>query len=79
MFEPCAKHNPGASASLHSSLAALREQRSDDARCRTSLNCFMRQLNPSRNDRRSTLVVLKHFDLLDFLTATKREKPAKRR
>jgi hypothetical protein len=27
MFEPCAKHNPGASASLHWNFATLREQR----------------------------------------------------
>jgi hypothetical protein len=32
MFEPCAKHNPSASASLHSNFATLGEQRIDDAR-----------------------------------------------
>jgi hypothetical protein len=39
----------------------------------------MRQLNPSRTDRRPMPVALKPFDLLYFLTATKRQKSAKRR
>jgi hypothetical protein len=79
MFDPCAKHNSGTSASLHSSLAALRERRIGHARCRTSDNCLMRGLNPSRTDRRSIAVALKPFALLDFSTAPKRQKPAKRR
>jgi hypothetical protein len=37
----------------------------------------MRRLNLSRADRRPMLVALKPFDLLNFLTATKRQKPAK--
>jgi hypothetical protein len=37
----------------------------------------MRRLNPSRTDRRATPIALKPFDLLDFSTATKRQKPAK--
>jgi hypothetical protein len=37
----------------------------------------MRRLNPSRTDRRSTSGALKPFDLLNFLTATERENPAK--
>jgi hypothetical protein len=60
-------------------LAALRDQRIDEARCRTSHNCLMRRLNPSPTNRRSMPVALKPFDLLDFLTATKREKLAKLR
>jgi hypothetical protein len=66
MFEPCAKHNPGASASLHWNLAALREQRIGHACCRTSDNCLMQRLNPSRTHRRSTPVAIKPFGLLDF-------------
>jgi len=31
-LEPCVKHNPGASASLHWNLATFREQRIDRAR-----------------------------------------------
>jgi hypothetical protein len=77
MFNPCAKRGSGASASLHSDLATLREQRIDHARCRTSHNYLVWRLNPSRSDRRSMQVALKPFDLLDFLTATKRQKPAK--
>jgi hypothetical protein len=79
MFEPCAKHNPGASASLHWNLAALRERRTDHAHCATSHNCLVRQLNPSRPDRRSMSIALKPLDLLDFLTVTKRQNPAKQR
>jgi hypothetical protein len=75
MFEPCAKHNPGASASLHSNFVTLREARIDRARCRTSHNCLMRRLNSSQPDRRSISVALKPFDLLNFLTATKRKNP----
>jgi hypothetical protein len=37
-------------------------------------NCLMRRSNPSRPDRRSMLVALKAFDLLDFATATQRQK-----
>jgi hypothetical protein len=37
------------------------------------------RLNPARIDRRSMPVALKPFDLLNFLTAAKRQKPAKRR
>jgi hypothetical protein len=66
MFEPCAKHNPGASASLHSNLTTLREQRIGHAGCRTLHNFFMRQLNPSRIDRRSMPVASKRLDLLVF-------------
>jgi hypothetical protein len=66
MFEPCAKHNPGASGSLHSNLATLRERRIDHAHCGNSHNCFMRRLNPSRTDRRAMLVALKPFGLLVF-------------
>jgi hypothetical protein len=33
MFDPCAKHNPAASASLRWNLPTLREQRIDRARC----------------------------------------------
>src|SRR5882757_4373528 len=66
MFEPCAKRSPGASASLHSNLATLREQRIDHARCGISHNCLMRRLNSSPADRRSMLVALKAFDLLNF-------------
>jgi hypothetical protein len=79
MFDPCAKHNSGASASLHSNLSALREARIDNARRRTSYNSLMRRSNPSRADRRSMPVGLKPFDLLNFSTATTRQKPAQRR
>jgi hypothetical protein len=75
MFEPCANSSSGASASLHWNLATLREQRTDHARAQSSHNCLMRQLNPSRTNGRSTPIALKPFDLLDFLTATKRQKP----
>jgi hypothetical protein len=34
----------------------------------------MRRLNPPRPHRRSTPVALKAFDLLDFSTATQRQK-----
>jgi hypothetical protein len=51
---------------LHSSFAALRERRIDHARWRTSHNCFMQRLNPSRNDGGSTPVALKPFELLVF-------------
>jgi hypothetical protein len=78
MLEPCANSSSGASASPHSNLATLRKPRIDPARRRASHNCFMQRLNPTRADRRSTLVALKPFDRLDFLTATKRQKPAKR-
>jgi hypothetical protein len=79
MFEPCATRNSRASASLHSNLPALREQRVDRARCRTSDNCLMWQLNPSRTNGRPMPPGLKHFHLLYFLTATRRQKPAQRR
>jgi hypothetical protein len=79
MFEPCAKRSSGASASLHSNLAMLREQRIDNARCRISHNRLMRRLNPPRTDRCSMPVALKPFDPLVFLIATKRRKPLKRR
>jgi hypothetical protein len=75
MFEPCAKHNPGASASLHSNFATLRQQRIDHPRNRASHNCFMRRLNPPRTDRRSMPVALKPFDRLDFLTARSAKSP----
>jgi hypothetical protein len=66
MFDPCAKYNPDASASLHSNFAALSEQRIDHVRCRTSHNRLMLRWNPSRTDRRSMLVAVKPFDLLNF-------------
>jgi hypothetical protein len=36
-------------------------------------------MNPSRPDRRTMLAALKPFGLLCFSTATKRQKPVKRR
>jgi hypothetical protein len=77
MFDPCAKRGSGASASSHSNFATLRERRIGHACCRTSLNRFMRRLNPSRTDRRSMQVALKSLDLLDFSTTTTPQKPAK--